>query len=161
MTNWLLRRARLADNLPLQDVLIRSGRIERIGVNLPTPPDGVPEWNLAGRVLLPGLVDLHTHLDKTYSTLENQSGTLLEAIQVWGRFKQQRTPLELADVVRRALRTAIANGVTALRSHIDIGEARDLAAVETLLALRRELSGLIDLQFVALAFRPIAQSGMR
>ncbi|MEZ4708099.1 MAG: amidohydrolase family protein [Caldilineaceae bacterium] len=83
-------------------MLIRAGRVERIGVDLPTPADNTREWDLAGRVLLPGLVDLHTHLDKTYSTLENQSGTLLETIAVWGRFKQQRTPKELANVVRRA-----------------------------------------------------------
>ena len=149
-THWLLRRARLADNQPLQDVLIRKGRIARIAAELPTYTDDARQWDLAGRVLLPGLVDLHTHLDKTYSTLENQSGTLLEAIAVWGRFKQQRTQPELATVVRRALCTAIANGVTGLRSHIDISDASDLATVETLLTLRREFSDRIDLQFVAL-----------
>lgn len=150
MTDWLLRHARLADEQPLQDVLLRRGRIVQVGINLPTPVDGACEWDLGGRVLLPGLVDLHTHLDKTYSTLENRSGTLLEAIDVWGRFKQQRTADELAAVVRRALHNAIANGITALRSHIDIGESRDLANVETLLALRQEFSSRIDLQFVAL-----------
>lgn len=110
------------------------------------------EWDLAGRVLLPGLVDAHTHLDKSYFPIHNQSGTLLEAIDLWRAHKGARTQTSIAATVRKALRTAIANGVTAMRSHVDVEAKGDLATVETILAIREEVRDQIDLQLVALGY---------
>jgi cytosine deaminase len=107
-------------------------------------------WDLQGRVVLPGLVDAHTHLDKTYSTIENQSGTLGEALDVWRRVKPSRSRAAVQAAARRALRAAVANGVTAMRSHVDTEEPGDLGALEALLELRAEAHGVIDLQLVAL-----------
>lgn len=61
----LLRGARLVD--PAEgldgpaDVLVRGGRIERVGVSLPEGP-GVEVVDLGGMLLTPGLVDPHVHL---------------------------------------------------------------------------------------------------
>ncbi|HET6363397.1 MAG TPA: dihydroorotase [Gemmatimonadota bacterium] len=61
----LLRGARLVD--PMEgldgptDVLVRNGRIERLGPSLPESP-GVEVVDLAGMLLTPGLVDPHVHL---------------------------------------------------------------------------------------------------
>ena len=61
----LLRGARLVD--PLEgldgpgDVLVREGRIERVGASLPEAP-GVEVVDLTGMLLTPGLVDPHVHL---------------------------------------------------------------------------------------------------
>ena len=148
MIDWILRQARIADDAPLQDVAVDGAQICAIGEDLTL--DAQNEWHLNGRVLLPGMVDIHTHLDKTYSTLENQSGTLQEAIDVWHRYKPTRAPDVVANAARRALRSAIANGVTAMRSHLNVTEADDLPNVEALLALRDEMRHVIDLQFVAL-----------
>jgi dihydroorotase len=46
---------------PVTDVLLAGGRIAEIGAGLPTP-DGAEVLDAGGAVLLPGLVDLHTHL---------------------------------------------------------------------------------------------------
>ncbi|MEZ4677945.1 MAG: amidohydrolase family protein, partial [Caldilineaceae bacterium] len=110
------------------------------------------EWDLAGRVVLPGLVDAHTHLDKSYTPAYNQSGTLLEAIDLWRAYKGRRTKADVQTTVRRALKTAIANGVTAMRSHIDVEAAGDLQTVETILELRDEFRAQITLQLVALGY---------
>ncbi|MCB0184015.1 MAG: amidohydrolase family protein, partial [Caldilineaceae bacterium] len=112
----------------------------------------VQEWDLAGRVVLPGLVDAHTHLDKSYFPIPNQSGTLLEAIDLWRAHKGYRTRADIAKTVRQALRTAIANGITAMRSHIDVEANGDLATVETVLAIREEFRDQLDLQLVALGY---------
>ena len=45
----------------VQDILIREGRIAAIGGELEVP-DGVEVIDAEGCVILPGLVDLHTHL---------------------------------------------------------------------------------------------------
>jgi len=150
MTDWILRQARLTDSAPLTNIAIAAGRITAVGAALPLT--AVNEWDLQGRVVLPGLVDAHTHLDKTYFPLHNQSGTLIEAIEVWRAHKRNRTREQIQATVRRALQTAVANGVTAMRSHVDVEATSDLATVETILALREEWRGVIDLQLVALGY---------
>ena len=150
MTDWILRQARIDDASPLTDIAMTAGRITAIASHLPQTAD--QEWDLAGRVVIPGLVDAHTHLDKSYFPLHNQSGTLIEAIEVWRANKRSRSKAQIQATVRRALQTAIANGITAMRSHIDVEAASDLATVEIILALREEWAGLIDLQLVALGY---------
>ena len=44
------------------DVLLNNGRIEAVGLNLQTPP-GTTTVNAEGKTLLPGLFDLHTHVN--------------------------------------------------------------------------------------------------
>jgi cytosine deaminase len=146
--DWLLRQARLKDGEALVDLAIQAGHIAAIGPNL--LGQAANEWDLRGKVVLPGLIDAHTHLGKTYTTTENQSGTLLEAIDIWRQFKRTRTPTELQVTARRAIMNAVANGVTAIRSHVDIEVESDLAVLEALLDLREQVREIIDLQFVTL-----------
>lgn len=150
--DWILYNARLKGDTKRVDVAIEGQHISAIEPAGTTLVNGeaAQHRDLAGRVLLPGLIDAHTHLDKTFSTLENESGTLLEAIEVWQRFREQRTAADFTQAAQRAIRLAIANGVTAIRSHIDIGEPSQLTAVEALLELRESVRHQIDLQFVAL-----------
>lgn len=152
--DWILHDARLGDGAPLVDIGIAGGRIVALEANLVAKhgAKAAQEWDLAGRVVLPGLVDAHTHLDKTYSTIENKSGTLQEAIQVWQRIKEGQTHADVQARARHALQVAIANGVTAMRSHIDISKSGQLVALEALLELRKEMRDLIDLQLVALGW---------
>jgi dihydroorotase len=56
---WLIRDARPLDGDPA-DVLVRDGVIAEIGPGLDEP--GAQRLDAAGLILLPGLVDLHTHL---------------------------------------------------------------------------------------------------
>lgn len=102
------------------------------------------------RLILPGLVDAHVHLDKTYSTIENASGTLLEAIEVWRRERGTRRYEDVRRSATKALKAAIVNGVTAMRTHVDIGLDDDHEALRAIIDLREALRGAIDLQIVAL-----------
>lgn len=145
-----MRQARLSEQLELVDIALTTERISAIAPTLPGTANH--EWDLDGRLVLPGLVDAHTHLDKSYAPTHNQSGTLLEAIDVWRAYKGSRSKADVAQTVRHALQTAIANGVTAMRSHVDVEATGDLRTVETILAIREELRGQIDLQLVALGY---------
>jgi dihydroorotase len=44
----------------LRDILIKGDRIERIGVNIPSK--GARVFDAAGMLVIPGLIDMHTHL---------------------------------------------------------------------------------------------------
>jgi cytosine/creatinine deaminase len=148
--DWLLRRARITDGSGLVDIAITGDRIAAVGPDLSHTATHI--WDLESRVVLPGLVDLHTHLDKTFLTAPNLSGTLLEAIEIWRQVKLSRTYADFQMAARRALQSAIANGVTAMRSHVDTEHETDLVAVEALLDLRQQMRHQIDLQLVALGF---------
>lgn len=154
MNDFLLRGARLTDNTPLQDIHIADGRIAALTAHDPAAPtpSGTDAWHLDGRVVLPGLVDIHTHLDKTYSTIANGSGTLHEAIDVWTAYKRSRTPDDIRTAANRALRSAVAHGVTSLRSHLNVEDAGDLTTIEIMLELRETWRDAISLQFVALGY---------
>lgn len=147
---WILRNARLAHHPTPVDIGLADGVITGIGPNL--PGQGEQEWDLLGRLVLPGLVDAHTHLDKAYTPLPNQSGTLREAIDVWQQAKASRGRAEIRQAAMRSIRSALAHGATAMRSHVNTVEEADLIGVEELLLLREELRGRFDLQLVALGY---------
>lgn len=154
---WILQNARINAHEALVDVGLSEGKIAVIGSGLEA--GSARTWDLAGRVLLPGLVDIHTHLDKTYSTIENQSGTLLEAIRIWQGVRQTRTPEQLYAAASRALETAVSNGVTALRSHID--SSPETNTLDVLLDVRAAWQSKIDLQLVALGVDGVGLETLR
>ncbi|MFN8442291.1 MAG: amidohydrolase family protein [Caldilineaceae bacterium] len=146
--DWILRNGRLDDQAPLTDLAIHAGKIARIAPALAGM--GSNEWELNGCVIMPGMVDLHTHLDKTYFNIANQSGTLLEAIMVWRANKHHDMRNRIRAGMSRALKQAIRYGTTAIRTHVDIELQSDLVALETVLEVREQFKEQIDLQIVAL-----------
>jgi dihydroorotase len=61
----LIRHGRVVDPAnsvdAVQDVLVRDGRVERIGSDLPAP-DGATILDATGKVVCPGFIDIHVHL---------------------------------------------------------------------------------------------------
>jgi cytosine/creatinine deaminase len=144
----VLRDARIGEG-ELQDIAIEAGRIVAIGPKLPDA--GRTERDLEGRVVLPGFVESHCHLDKTLTIerVANDSGTLLEAIQNWVAFKPQITREDSLARGRRALEMASRAGTTSLRTHVDVDAGGSLA-LESVLELKQEFVGRVDVQVVAL-----------
>jgi cytosine deaminase len=104
-----------------------------------------------GKLVTQPFVDAHFHMDATLSygrPRVNASGTLLEGISLWGELKQQQTK---DDIVARALeycRQAVAKGILAIRSHVDVTD-ESFNTVEALLEVRDLVKGELDLQLVA------------
>src|SRR5262249_58782495 len=76
----ILRQARLADGgQALCDIGVAGGRIAAIAEGIAAE---APEIALDGRLVLPGFVETHIHLDKSciLDRVPNQKGTLDEAI---------------------------------------------------------------------------------
>ena len=99
----------------------------------------------------PPFIDVHFHMDATLSLglpRLNQSGTLLEGIALWGELKPLLTPEAVAERALRYCDLAVAQGLLAIRSHVDICDDR-LTAVDALLDVKQKIAPYIDLQLVA------------
>ncbi len=149
----LIRQATLPDGPGTVDVLALAGRIAAVsvpGARLSAPP-GTPELQAHGALLSPPFVDAHFHLDATLShglPRINASGTLLEGIALWGELKPQLTEEAIAERALQYCDWAVARGLLAIRSHVDVCDER-LLAVRALLEVKRRVAPYLDLQLVA------------
>jgi len=145
----VIRNATLADGCSGIDVGVVGGRIAAVEARLPL--QGAREIDAGGDLLSAPFVDAHFHMDATLSyglPRVNQSGTLLEGIALWGELKPQ---LAQEALISRALQYcdwAVARGLLAIRTHVDICDDR-LLAVEALLEVKRRVAPYLDLQLVA------------
>ena len=146
----LITNASLPDGRSAQDVLIDAGRIVAVGPQLPSP-DRAERIDAQGWLLSPPFVDAHFHMDATLShglPRVNRSGTLLEGIALWGELKPLLTQEALIERALQYCDWAVARGLLAIRSHVDICDDR-LLAVEALTEVRRRVAPYLDLQLVA------------
>ena len=150
----LIRHATLPDGRTDIDLLVRDGRIAAIGERLfdgHPVPEGVEQIDAAGWLLSPPFVDAHFHLDATLSyglPRVNASGTLLEGIALWGELKPLLTHEALVERALQYCDWAVAKGLLAIRSHVDVCDPR-LLAVHALLEVRQRVAPYLDLQLVA------------
>jgi cytosine deaminase len=145
----VIRNATLADGRHGIDIAIEGERIAAVGPNLPR--QGRREIDAGGDLVSPPFVDAHFHMDATLSyglPRVNESGTLLEGIALWGELKPQLAQEALIERAMQYCDWAVARGLLAIRSHVDVCDDR-LLAVEALLEVKRRVAPYIDLQLVA------------
>ena len=145
----ILRNASLPDGRQGIDIGIDQGRIAALEPHLAA--QGAQEFDVAGDLVSPPFVDAHFHMDATLSyglPRVNQSGTLLEGIALWGELKPHLTQDALIERALQYCDWAVARGLLAIRSHVDVCDDR-LLAVEALLEVKRQVAPYLDLQLVA------------
>ncbi len=145
----LVKDATLPDGRTGQDVAVAGGRIVAVEPGIAAEAGRVIQ--AGGHLLSPPFVDPHFHMDATLSLglpRFNESGTLLEGIAVWGELKPLLTQEAVAERALRYCDLAVAQGLLAVRSHVDICDDR-LLAVDALLDVRERVKPYLDLQLVA------------
>ncbi|MFM0261776.1 amidohydrolase family protein [Paraburkholderia sediminicola] len=153
----IIRRAMLPPSATSQhkqhrqpvDIGIEAGRIIAVEPNLAASAH--EEIDAAGSLVTPPFVDPHFHMDATLSyglPRVNASGTLLEGIALWGELKPDLTQEALIERALQYCDWAVARGLLAIRSHVDVCDPR-LLAVEALLEVKRSVAPYLDLQLVA------------
>ncbi len=149
----LLRRVRPFGRAPGSpvDVRVHEGRIAQIGPGLDAP-EGVPVEEGGGALLLPGLVESHTHLDKTLWGMDwyrNEVGPqLTDKIENERAFRHDSGHDAAAQSLALA-KAFLARGTTRLRTHVDIDTQAGLRHLEGVLATREALRELQQIQIVA------------
>jgi cytosine deaminase len=146
----VVSHATLPDGRTDIDLHVELGRIVALGNGLAVPP-GAEQIDARGWLLAPPFVDPHFHMDATLSyglPRVNASGTLLEGIALWGELKPELTQQALVDRALAYCDWAVAKGLLAIRSHVDVCDDR-LLAVDALLHVKEQVKGYLDLQLVA------------
>jgi cytosine deaminase len=149
MLDLLITNATLPDGRTGMSVAVQAGRITEVTPGLTAAAGDT--FDAAGYLLSPPFCDPHFHMDSTLSygrPRVNESGTLLEGIQLWGELKPT---LKIDDLIERALTYcdwAVAKGLLAIRSHVDTSDP-GLLPVEALLEVKRRVAPYLDLQLVA------------
>lgn len=145
----IVRHGNLPDGRTDQDIAVQAGRIVAIEPALKATAH--TEIDAQGQLVSPPFVDAHFHMDSTLSyglPRVNQSGTLLEGIALWGELKPHLTQEAIVERAMRYADWAVAKGLLAIRSHVDVCDPR-LLAVEALLHVKAKVKPYLDLQLVA------------
>jgi cytosine/creatinine deaminase len=136
-------------------ITIRDGRIIRYGPEA----DAVMETlDGGGAILIPGLVEGHTHMDKTLLGMawyHNEVGPRLS--DKIDNERMQRRILRIAPARQSARQAVLAAslGTTHIRTHVDVDTEVGVAGIEGVLETSERYRDIVDIELVA-----FPQSGM-
>ncbi len=157
MLDLIVRTCRLPDRAEPTDLAIAGGRI--VAVGHASEPAG-ETIDAGGRLVTPGLVEAHMHLDKAFLTerIAGTAETAAEAIRLTGVAKRGFTADDIAARARRVLDLAVVAGTTAMRAHVEVDPIVGLMGLEVMRELKREYAPAVDLQLCAFAQEGILQA---
>jgi cytosine deaminase len=148
----LLRNATLPTG-EVVDVRLEGGSVAEVApAGSRMSPEGLV-LDLTGYLLLPAAAEPHAHLDKalTFDRIQPPQGDLRGAIESFHAYAAVEDAPSIASRARRTLLRMLANGITAVRSHVNFFPGDDpLVAARALTGIREEFAGLLDLELVAL-----------
>ncbi|MBW1971463.1 MAG: hypothetical protein DRP55_01650 [Spirochaetes bacterium] len=146
--NLLITNAIIDDKK--QDILIEKGKIVRVGRI--SSSSGIHLLDANGKIVLPGFVNIHTHLDKadliSRMKPEEFGGTLEQNRELIKKFKKNYTKKDIKDRAKRVITEMVAMGITAIRTHVDVDPICGLLPMEALLELQEEID-IVELHLVA------------
>jgi cytosine/creatinine deaminase len=156
----LVKNVALWGSEGLCDLGIAGGRFVSLGEGAASSKASLT-LDAEGRMAVPGFVEPHIHLDKALISERapvNISGTLTEAIEILWNIKRNYTVEEIADRASRVLERALENGVSRLRTHVDVDPIGGTRPAEGLIRARDRFRDLIDIQIVAFPQEGIVKS---
>jgi cytosine deaminase len=142
----VLRNARVPERGPTPfDVGIRAGRIAAIEPHL----DGAARaLDLEGRLLAPGLIETHIHLDKAciLDRCRAETGDLEEAIAEVAAAKTHFQPDDVAARASRVIEKCILNGTTHMRTHLEVDPGTGMRGFDGVFPLIERYRWAIDIE---------------
>jgi len=134
-------------------IAVKDGRIAAI-TSVDQPPAGAETIDLKDALVVPGFVEGHIHLDTSfYGDAWRPHKPCTDGFNVHERVAFQTENMAEAapmDVrARNQLDLCIGHGTTQMRSHVMVDGSVGLKSLETILRVREEYKGLIDIQLVA------------
>src|SRR5262245_26604252 len=142
----ILRNARVVGNeSATTDIGIDKGRIAVIRPALQAEGETL---DLGGRLVTPGFIETHIHLDKSciLDRVKAEKGDLEEAIQEVARVKRGFTPEDVYARARKTLEKSILNGTTHMRTQLEVDPGIGLRGLEGVRKLIDEYKWAIDVE---------------
>jgi cytosine deaminase len=142
----LLRDAHLPDGMAA-DIGVKGGLIAAIGPGLPT--EGAEIEDCFGRLVSPGFVETHIHLDKTCTIDRCPCETQRfphGAMQRVSDIKHTFTVEDVTSRARRTLEKCISHGTTLMRTHAEVDPKVGLRGFEGVKALVEAYKWAIDIE---------------
>ena len=143
----ILRRARIAGRDAGQpfDIGIRGGTIAAIEPDLAAEGR---EMDLGGRLVSPGFIETHIHLDKSniLDRCKAEKGDLEEAIGEVAKAKKQFTPEDVYTRAKHTLERCVSNGTMHMRTQLEVDPGIGLRGLEGVLPLIEEYKWAIDIE---------------
>lgn len=143
MSALTLINARLgADATALETLYVEDGRF------VSAPGAGAEILDLQGKLLLPGLVETHIHLDKAciMQRCQLSEGTLAEAIAQTRSAKAEFTEADVYQRGAQVLDKAIIQGTTHMRTHVEIDPQIGLTGFNAVRRLQADYAWAISLE---------------
>ena len=141
----ILRNARISGREPQTfDIAIADGRIGAIADGIAA---NAPAEDLGGRLVVPGFVETHIHLDKSCILDRCQAGgTLQEAIAEVTALKRSFSEDDIYERARRTLEKAILQGTMRMRTHVEVDPRVGLRGFRAIRRLKRDYAWAIDIE---------------
>jgi cytosine deaminase len=145
----ILRNARLPNSgpeNPLVDIGVRDGHIAAVEPNLAA--DG-PEQDVAGKLVSPGLIESHFHLDKamTIDRVPMQPDRMVrDHMERTASIKHTFTPEDIYARAQATIEQCLLHGVTHMRTQVEVDPNVGLLGFEAVEQLRKDYAWAIDIQ---------------
>jgi cytosine/creatinine deaminase len=138
------------------DVVIDAGIITAVVPAGAALTAGTTVHDIGGMLLVPAATEPHAHLDKAYTAdrVLNPKGDLMGAVLAWRAHHPTVTVDDIVERATAAVRASVANGITAIRTHADLGPDIDLRSVEALCMVRDQFRDLVTIEVVPLVAPP-------
>ncbi|OHT22272.1 N-isopropylammelide isopropyl amidohydrolase [Sphingomonas haloaromaticamans] len=145
----LFTNARLADG-SLATLAVAAGRFVSVGI-APRDRQAAETVDLGGRLVLPGFVDGHIHLDKSF--VGDRWHPHRPAATLRERLANEKALLAAARPVAERAEALIAlaagHGTMAMRSHVDVDATTGLANLHAVMEAREHWAGRMAIELVA------------
>jgi len=147
LPSLLLRNAHLADRTESCDIAIADGRIVGLGAG---GWQAEREVDLQGKLVLPGFVDAHIHLDKAGLNCRcGHATSLAEAVAAVATLKRGFTVEDVHARAARVIEAAITQGTMHMRGHVEVDGRAGLRSFEAIADLRQSYAFAMDIQICA------------
>jgi len=127
------------------DIGIEDGRIKAIEAGLAAEGETL---DLAGRLLSPGFIETHIHLDKAciMDRCRSEKGDLAEAIDEVTKSKKEFSEEDVAARAARVLEKCVSHGTTHMRTHLEVDPGIGMRGFDGVFPIIEQWRWAIDIE---------------
>ncbi|MDW0108739.1 amidohydrolase [Sporosarcina aquimarina] len=141
----------VATNTAVRDVLVKDGKVEKIGESLGDSADTVID--AAGNLLMPSMREMHIHVDKTYfsgpwKACVPITNGIITRIEEEEKLLPQQLPVALQRA-EKMIEWLLSQGHTHIRSHCNVDPQIGTKHIEITLEAFAKFEGMLTFDVVA------------